>query len=255
MRTNLIKPKNISEAKSKTNSDGMLDIVIAFDTTGSMARYIKSVKEYVTELVPKLFAINPHLRLGVVAFGDYCDMKSWHEFGKAYQVLDLTYDWHEIIEFISKAENTYGGDSSEFYELVIKKIIEETSWREGSTKSVLLIADATPHEVGYSYGNKVRNNKIDWRVEAEKAAKKGIKFDTLSITDNMWFAELSQMTNGVHSSFRTDSKTSQLIEATILSRGGENAKILYKANYQKFVKEGDTEMVDVYLAYSKEVLC
>lgn len=172
MRTNLIKPKNISEAKSKTNSDGMLDIVIAFDTTGSMASYIKSVKEYVTELVPKLFAINPHLRLGVVAFGDYCDMKSQYEFGKAYQVLDLTYDWHEIIEFISKAENTYGGDSSEFYELVIKKIIEETSWREGSTKSVLLIADATPHEVGYSYRNRVRNNKIDWRVEAEKAAKK-----------------------------------------------------------------------------------
>ena len=70
MRTNLIKPKNISEAKSKTNSDGMLDIVIAFDTTGAMASYIKSVKEYVTELVPKLFAINPHLRLGVVAFVD-----------------------------------------------------------------------------------------------------------------------------------------------------------------------------------------
>lgn len=57
MRTNLIKPKNISEAKSKTNSDGMLDIVIAFDTTGSMASYIKSVKEYVTELVPKFMDI------------------------------------------------------------------------------------------------------------------------------------------------------------------------------------------------------
>lgn len=39
MRTNLIKPKNISEAKSKTS------------------------KEYVTELVPKLFAVNPNLRL------------------------------------------------------------------------------------------------------------------------------------------------------------------------------------------------
>lgn len=37
MRTNLIKPKNISEAKSKTSNDGMLDMVIAFDTTGSMA--------------------------------------------------------------------------------------------------------------------------------------------------------------------------------------------------------------------------
>lgn len=181
MRTNLIKPKNISEAKSKTSNDGMLDMVIAFDTTGSMASCIRSVKEYVTELVPKLFAVNPNLKLGVVAFGDYCDMESQHEFGKAYQVLDLTYDGHEIIEFISKAENTYGGDGSEFYELVIKKITEETSWREGSVKSVLLIADATPHEVGYSYGDRVRNNKIDWRAEAKKAAEKGIKFDTLSI--------------------------------------------------------------------------
>lgn len=126
MRTNLIKPKNISEAKSKTSNDGMLDMVIAFDTTGSMASCIRSVKEYVTELVPKLFAVNPNLKLGVVAFGDYCDMESQHEFGKAYQVLDLTYDGHEIIEFISKAENTYGGDGSEFYELVIKKIKDYT---------------------------------------------------------------------------------------------------------------------------------
>jgi hypothetical protein len=59
MRTNLTKPKNISEAKSKTSNDGMLDMAIAFDTTGSMAGCIRSVKEYVTELVPKLFAVNP----------------------------------------------------------------------------------------------------------------------------------------------------------------------------------------------------
>lgn len=57
--------------------------------------------------------------------------------------------------------------------MVIKKITEETSWREGSVKSVLLIADATPHEVGYSYGDRVRNNKINWRVEAKKAAESG----------------------------------------------------------------------------------
>lgn len=79
--------------------------------------------------------------------------------------------------------------------MVIKKITEETSWREGSVKSVLLIADATPHKVGYSYGNRVRNNKIDWRAEAKKAAEKGIKFDTLSIGDSQWFTELSEMTN------------------------------------------------------------
>lgn len=139
--------------------------------------------------------------------------------------------------------------------MVIKKITEETSWREGSVKSVLLIADATPHEVGYSYGNRVRNNKIDWRAEAKKAAEKGIKFDTLSIGDSQWFTELSEMTNGVHSPFSTGSKTPQLVEAAALSRGGENAKALYKANYQKFVEEGDMEMIDVYSEYSKEALC
>lgn len=35
----------------------------------------------------------------------------------------------------------------------------------------------------------------------------------------------------------------------------ENAKALYKANYQKFVEEGDMEMIDVYSEYSKEALC
>lgn len=44
----------------------------------------------------------------------------------------------------NSVENTYGGDSDEFYELVIKKIVEETNWREGSIKAVLLIADASP---------------------------------------------------------------------------------------------------------------
>lgn len=47
MRTNLIKPKNISEAKSKTSNDGMLDMVIAFDTTGSMATAYKEALEFV----------------------------------------------------------------------------------------------------------------------------------------------------------------------------------------------------------------
>lgn len=50
MRTNLIKPKNISEAKSKTSNDGMLDMVIAFDTTGSMASCIRSVGVWIWTL-------------------------------------------------------------------------------------------------------------------------------------------------------------------------------------------------------------
>lgn len=172
----------------------MLDMVIAFDTTGSMNAYIEAVKLQVKELIPKLFKQNPDLRIGIVAFGDYCDMPSKDRFGKAYQVCELTDNENRLIEFITKTQSTSGGDSDEFYELVIKKIVEETNWREGSTKAVLLIADAEPHRVGYSYNDRVVNNQIDWREEAKKAAEKGIKFDTLTINKTGWYKELSSTT-------------------------------------------------------------
>lgn len=259
MRTNLIKPKVKPEVKPEvraevSSDDGMLDMVIAFDTTGSMSSYIGAVKDHVTELVPKLFKANPNLRLGIVAFGDYCDMPSKDNFGKAYQVLNLTNDEEKIIDFVKKAQNTSGGDGDEFYELVIKKIVEETDWREGSTKAVLLIADANPHGVGYSYRDRVNNNQIDWREEAKKAAENGIKFDTLTITSAAWYKELSRMTNGISAPFKSSGKTSQLVEAAAMSRGGKMAKAMYKATMDAVMNSSDEEMKAVYTAYSKEVV-
>lgn len=253
MRTNLIKTKELPSVVDGSTTDGMLDMVIAFDTTGSMSAYINAVKTHVKELVPKLFSSNPDLRIGIVAFGDYCDMKSKDDFGRAYQVLDLTDDENKIIQFINKAQDTFGGDGDEFYELVIKKITEETAWREGSTKAVLLIADAAPHKVGYSYEGIVSNAQIDWRKEAEKASKLGIKFDTMTI-DPMhveWYKELSAMTNGVSVPFKNSGKTSQVIEAAALSRGGTRTKAMYMATMDS-VKD-DVELNAVYTAYSKEV--
>lgn len=254
MRTNLIKAKELPKVAESSATDGMLDMVIAFDTTGSMSAYINAVKTHVKELVPKLFSSNPDLRIGIVAFGDYCDMKAPTLYGKAYQVLDLTNDENKIIQFINEAQNTSGGDGDEFYELVIKKITEETAWREGSTKAVLLIADAAPHRVGYSYSTIVKNAQIDWREEAKKASTLGIKFDTMTI-DPMyveWYKELSAMTNGVSVPFKNSGKTSQVIEAAALSRGGERTRGLYKATMDS-VKD-DAELSAVYTAYSKEVI-
>lgn len=252
MRTNLIKTKELPKVVEPSTTDGMLDMVIAFDTTG-LSAYINAVKTHVKELVPKLFSSNPDLRIGIVAFGDYCDMRSKDNFGKAYQVLDLTNDENKIIKFINEAQDTSGGDGDEFYELVIKKITEETAWREGSTKAVLLIADAAPHKVGYSYKGIISNAQIDWREEAKKASELGIKFDTMTI-DPMyveWYKELSAMTNGVSVPFKNSGKTSQVIEAAALSRGGTRTKAMYMATMDS-VKD-DVELNAVYTAYSKEV--
>lgn len=63
MRTNLIKTKELPKVVEPSTTDGMLDMVIAFDTTGSMSAYINAVKTHVKELVPKLFSSNPDLRI------------------------------------------------------------------------------------------------------------------------------------------------------------------------------------------------
>lgn len=253
MRTNLIKSK---EKPKVLTDDGVLDMVIAFDTTGSMVNYIDAVKRHVTELVPKLFKANPNLRLGIVAFGDYCDMSSKDDFGKAYQVLNLTNDENQIIEFVHNAERTGGGDWDEFYELVIKKIVEETNWRKDSTKAVLLIADSNPHRLGYSYPGRIKDNRIDWKEEAKKAAEKDIKFDTLTIRPeySSWYKELSRITNGISAPFSSSSKTSQLVEAAAMSRGGEMAKAIYMTTMGAVMESEDEEMKAVYTAYSKEVI-
>lgn len=54
------------------------------------------------------------MRIGIVAFGDYCDMNSSTDFGNAYQVLPLTDNREKIIKFINDAKNTGGGDNDEF---------------------------------------------------------------------------------------------------------------------------------------------
>ena len=66
-----------------------------------------------------------------------------------------------------------------------------------------------------------------------------------------WYKELSAMTNGISVPFKNSSKTSQVVEAAALSRGGTRTKALYEATMDFF--KGDAEMTAVYNAYSKEV--
>lgn len=251
------KPVDDGEKNEKINDDGVLDMVIAFDTTGSMGCYIESVKSHVRELIPELFKTNENLKIGIVAFGDYCDMNDKDDFGKAYQTLNLTRNENDVIDFINKAKNTSGGDGDEFYELVIKKIVEETEWRDNSKKSILFIADADPHNIGYTYKDYVVNNSIDWKEEAKKASDKGIQIDTLSLSykgDKSWYRELSAMTNGIYAPFKSSEKTDELIRAAAWSRGGDATRELYATNIASYSDINsasyDAELACTYKAFA-----
>lgn len=250
------KTKIVGEPEEKKALDkvapkalGILDMVIAFDTTGSMASYIGAVRKEVAELVPRLFKDNENLRIGIVAFGDYCDMEDAHTFGNAYQCLMPTDNENDIIRFIRETQDTSGGDGDEFYELVIKKIVEETPWRPEATKAILLISDAEPHPLGYSYKDYVVGNQIDWRKEAKKAAEQMIKIDTVTITDAPWYKELSRMTNGISVPFESGEKTSHLVEAATMARGSMKSRMKFDELAETCA---DPEMAAVFDSYRSE---
>lgn len=254
--------KTILEESEKTESEkkrpfenvtphkiGVLDMVIAFDTTGSMSAYIDAVRHEVAELIPRLFKDNEDLRLGIVAFGDYCDMKNAQEFGNAYQCLMPTNNENDIIKFVRETKDTSGGDGDEFYELVIKKIVEETPWRENSTRAILLTSDAEPHPLGYTYQDYVVGNQIDWRKEANKAADLKIKIDTVTITNSSWYKELSSMTNGISVPFASGHKTARLVEAATMSRGSAKARKMFD---EMLCSCSDEETSAVFASYKRE---
>lgn len=252
---------------------GKLDMVIAFDTTGSMAAYIDDVRHQVAEMIPRIFKDNEDLRLGIVAFGDYCDMDNRETFGDAYQCIPLTDNENDIIKFVKESKDTSGGDGDEFYELVLRKIIDESPWREDSSKAILLIADAAPHEVGYTYRDYVVGNQIDWRTDAKKAADMKIKIDTVSICGRPWYKELSAMTNGISVPFRSSGKTGTMIETATTARSAmafaESASCSEDASTRAYCRKrihglrgklinmfsdcNDDELNDVRDSYTREI--
>ena len=231
---------------------GTLDMVIAFDTTGSMAAYIDDVRQQVADLIPSLFKDNKNIRVGIVAFGDYCDMKNAREFGNAYQVIQPTDNENDLVRFVLSSHNTSGGDGDEFYELVLKKIIDETPWREAASKVILLISDSKPHPLGYSYKDYVTGNQIDWRKEAEKAAEMKIRIDTVSIHPLEWYKELSAMSNGVNVPFSSSHKTSRMLNAAIHARGSMKARARFDVEYKHEMEGDDEEMKAIYRRYRRE---
>lgn len=224
---------------TKAPGYGKLDLVIAFDTTGSMAAYIEDVKYQVASLIPTLFADNEDLKLGIVAFGDYCDMISKEDFGPAYQCHKLSSNKHHLIEFVENVQNTNGGDTPEFYELVIRKIVSETAWRPDASRAALLIADSTPH----------LDTSIDWRVEARKAAEARVRFDTVQINPLPWMKELSRLTCGVSVPFKSSTKTVALILASVLARGSSAARARFDA---MAARVSDPELTKIFSSYASD---
>jgi hypothetical protein len=106
-----------------------IDVVLTFDTTGSMYPCLTQVRRNCKDTAKRLFGDIEGLRMGVIAHGDYCDA------GSSYvtKILDLTDDVKKVTSFIDKVEPTGGGDSPECYELVLHQA-RTLKWTSGKSK-------------------------------------------------------------------------------------------------------------------------
>lgn len=169
------------------------DIVISFDTTGSMYPCISQVRKNIKSTIERLFKELPQIRIGIVAHGDYCDEDSTY----LMKYIDLTSDQNKLIDFIQTIGNTSGGDYPEAYEYVLREV-QKLSWQSDDMRGLLMIGDAYPHEP------KENPDKIDWRKEVEEIAKMGINIYSIQALNSgnakcyTFYKQMLQVTNGYH---------------------------------------------------------
>lgn len=139
-----------------------LEIVFSFDTTGSMYSYLNEVRYSIQDMIVRLQADIPHIRIAIFAHGDYCDRKVY-----VTKYVDFTTDVAKLCDFVKTAKATGGGDSDECYELVMLQARTKLSWSPVGQRALVLIGDALPHEPNY----KDNKAKINWRTEADNYTK------------------------------------------------------------------------------------
>ncbi|KAL8586202.1 hypothetical protein ACOMHN_021469 [Nucella lapillus] len=138
-----------------------VDVVFSFDTTGSMYSCLDQVRSKLKECCTRLIQDIRNIRIGIMAHGDYCDED-------VIRSVDLTSDVQALLDFVTNAPKTGGGDSPECYEWVLRKA-QELDWAEESAKALVVIGDAIPHPPGYT------DAQVFWKDELSLLTGMGIK--------------------------------------------------------------------------------
>lgn len=195
-----------------------IDIVISFDTTGSMYPCLALVKRNINQIVEDLFNTITNLRVGVICHGDYCDGKD------IIKSLDLTDDKDRIKRFVSNSNSTYGGDAPEAYEVALASA-RGMSWRSKDNKIIIMIGDDEPNDrrkylsVGVPF--------IDWENECELLSTLGVKIFSVQCLNRNYasnfYRALADKTGGVCLQLNQFSNIESLLYATFYNQESPQA--------------------------------
>lgn len=196
-----------------------IDLLVSFDTTGSMYPVLSQVRRDVEQFVSNMFSEFSDLRLGIIAHGDYCDKDDPY----TIRFMDFTRDEDRLCKFVRETEKTYGGDADECYELVLNVAHTQASWRSDADRIMIMIGDASPHSPSY------RDNKdnLDWKAEADRLATNGIKVFAVHAlagwrsSSKYFYKTVAEKTLGVYLTLDQFSEIVDLIKAAVCQQSSE----------------------------------
>lgn len=223
-----------SESSGGTATAEIIDVMISFDTTGSMYPCLTQVRREVGSLVKRLFKDIPDLRIGIIAHGDYCDdPKNRGYYGaKGYvtKMFDLSRDEKKICKFVQDVGPTGGGDAPECYELVLHEARTLASWETGRQKVLVMIGDDVPHGPSYHANTK----KIDWRNELGLLLEAGVNVYAVQALGRRhatsFYKEIAQKTGGFHLKLDQFSHIGDMIKAICYKQQGEESLLMFEGH-------------------------
>jgi hypothetical protein len=116
-----------------------LDIVICFDSTGSMTGEIDQVKRQIERIGSTLVTLVPKARISIVTYKDRGD-----EF--VVKGMPLTGNIADVKSYLSRIEAGGGGDQPEAVDEGLRWSSQQNQFRPAARKVILIFGDAPPHE-------------------------------------------------------------------------------------------------------------
>lgn len=189
--------RKISEHRSvmkpvldKVRKASSLDVVMAFDTTGSMDVYLNEVQMHIQLIVREIRKRVPDARIAVIAYKD-------HEQGPyVTRTLPFSDKEDDIITFLRSHEIApgAGGGGPEAVECALYEA-NQLDWSPGNKgKALILIGDKPPHGVMDAFEECTRGR--DYREETNRLIQKHVKMYTVlcnnvseTRTTFQWFAD------------------------------------------------------------------
>ncbi|MBR2840133.1 cutinase family protein [Candidatus Saccharibacteria bacterium] len=125
------------------------DTAILIDSTGSMSGLIAKYKEEALRLAEKTLASG-----GRVALYDYRDYQEGYRAVQRCAFESCTLD--KFAEGVAAIEIDGGGDEPESLLASSLQVMQELNWKQGSTKSIVVLTDAGYHEPDFDIGRTTR---------------------------------------------------------------------------------------------------